>query len=143
MLRGLRAAEEARVTTLGKVMPQQGSSRIKRSLRQRIRDPSTSKPADELAFHLLATKAPFFEREFRIVSARRFRADFFFPLARLVVEVDGGGWVNGRHSRGDGIENDAEKSALIAQLPARLMRVTPKQIKDGRALDWILKALST
>lgn len=131
------------MTTLGKVMPQQGISRIKPGLRKRVLDPSTSKPADQLAFHLLAMKAPFFEREFQIVSDRRYRADFFFPLARLIVEVDGGGWVNGRHSRGNGIENDAEKSALIAQLPARLMRVTPKQIKDGRALNWILKALST
>jgi very-short-patch-repair endonuclease len=129
------------MSTLGKVMPQQGISRIKPGLRKRVGN-NTSTPADELAFQLLSVKTQFFEREFQIVPDRRYRADFFFIRARLIVEVDGGGWVNGRHSRGYGIENDAEKSALIARMPARLMRVTPKQIKDGRALDWILKALT-
>lgn len=102
-----------------------------------------SVPEDTLAFQLKAVKAPLFERQFRINPERRFMADFYFPAARVVVEVEGGGFVNGRHSRGAGIENDAEKSALIAQMPARLIRVTPKQVKNGRALDWILKALST
>ena len=100
-----------------------------------------SEPEENLAWQLKVAKAPIFERQFRITPERKFMADFYFPVGRLVVEVDGGGWVNGRHSRGDGIERDAEKSALIAQMPARLIRVTPKQINNGRALDWIFKAL--
>lgn len=97
---------------------------------------------ETLAFQLKAASAPLFERQFPIVAGRRFRADFYFPVGRLVVEVEGGGFINGRHSRGTGIESDAEKSACIARMPARLMRVTPGQVKRGEALDWILKALS-
>lgn len=98
---------------------------------------------DTLAFQLRSVKAPLFERQFRITPARKFMADFYFPVGRVVVEVEGGGYINGRHSRGAGMESDAEKSALIAQMPARLIRVTPSQVKKGLALDWILKALST
>lgn len=100
-----------------------------------------SEPEERLAFQLKAVGAPLFERQFRIHPERRFFADFFFPTGRLVVEVDGGGWANGRHSRGYGMDSDAEKSALIAAMPARLIRVTPKWINTGEALNWILKAL--
>jgi len=99
--------------------------------------------AELLAFQLKAHKAPLFEREFRIDPVRRFRIDIFFPKERLAVEVDGGGWVQGRHSRGGGMDSDAEKSALIARLPARLLRVTPKWIKNGQAVQWILEALKS
>lgn len=106
-----------------------------------------SKPEDLLAFQLKAVaEKPAFERQFRIHPDRNFMADFFFPhirgmISAMVVEVDGGGFVNGRHSRGVGIEKDCEKSSLIAAMPARLMRVTPTQIKKGDAILWILRAL--
>ncbi len=108
-----------------------------------VKLPKVSDPEEYLAFQLKAVNAPLFERQFRIHPERRFRADFYFPLARVVVEVEGGAFVNGRHSRGTGVENDAEKSALIAQMPARLIRVTPRHVKNGQAVQWILKALST
>lgn len=94
---------------------------------------------DLLAFQLTAYQVPY-ERNFRIHPERRFAADFYLRAPALVVEVDGGGFVQGRHSRGQGIENDCEKSALIACLPARLMRVTPRQVRSGNAVQWILRA---
>lgn len=105
------------------------------SIPQRASTPHSS-PEDELAFQLKAAKI-LFERQFRIHPDRRFKADFYLPKPRLVVEVDGGGYVNGRHSRGKGMERDCEKSAYIAQMPARLIRVTPKHIRSGEALRWI------
>ena len=95
-----------------------------------------SSPEDELAFQLKAAKI-LFERQFKIHPDRRFLADFFLPKPQIVVEIDGGGYVNGRHSRGKGMERDCEKSAYIAQMPARLIRVTPKHIRSGEALRWI------
>lgn len=99
-------------------------------------------PEDNLAWQLTQLKVPYV-RQHKIHSERRFKADFFFPQSSLVVEVQGGGWVNGHHSRGKGMENDAEKSFYIATVPARLITVTPKQVFNGLALDWILKALAT
>lgn len=96
-----------------------------------------------LAFQLKAHHAPQFDREFRICPERKFHIDIYFAKERLAVEVDGGGYINGRHSRGYGMDSDAEKSALIARLPARLLRVTPRWVKNGHAVQWILTALNT
>ncbi len=101
---------------------------------------SASAPEDTLAFHLTAVGIEFY-RQHRIHPRRRFRADFYFPAGRLVVEVNGGGFMQGRHSRGKGMESDGEKSWFIAMMPARLITVTPRHIKTGQALDWIEKAL--
>ena len=72
---------------------------------------------------------------------RRYRIDVAFPAQKLAVEIEGGGWINGRHSRGTGIETDAEKSALLAIQGWRLMRVTPKQVRNGTAWAWIRECL--
>lgn len=106
----------------------------------------TSAPEDLLAFQLKAVpERPIFERQFRIHPNRKFMADFFFPRVKgssaLVVEVDGGIWTGGRHVTGRGVESDCEKSSLIAAMPARLMRVTPNLVRNGKALKWILEAL--
>lgn len=128
-----------------KPIPASALEAAKRDIHRRIAQPLVKEATaeDTLAFQLKQVKAPLFERQFRITPERKFKADFYFPVGRVVVEVEGGGYINGRHSRGAGMESDAEKSALIAQMPARLIRVTPSQVKKGLALDWILKALST
>ena len=46
-------------------------------------------------------------------TKRRFRADFYVPAKRIVIEINGGQWVSGRHNRGGkGYENDLTKSNL-------------------------------
>lgn len=82
-----------------------------------------------------------FAREYRFHPARLWRLDFWFADAQLGVEVQGGGWTGGRHSRGGGIERDCEKSAYVAIAGYRLMMVTPSQIKRGQALEWIRQAV--
>ena len=93
-----------------------------------------------------------FEREYRFAPPRRWRADFalwqFWRSpgwkdieADILVEIDGGGYVAGRHSRGSGMEKDAEKQSAAAILGYRVIRCTPKQVNDGTALAWIKAAL--
>lgn len=79
-------------------------------------------------------------REVRFWPSRRWRIDILVADS-VAVEVDGGGWIMGRHSRGAGIEKDAEKSAHIAMAGYRLIRVTPKHVKSGEALQWIEAAI--
>lgn len=74
------------------------------------------------------------------IPGRRFRFDLAWPDVWLAVEVDGGGFVGGRHGNGRGIESDAEKVSLATALGWRVMRVTPTQVKDGRASEWIAAA---
>jgi len=79
--------------------------------------------------------------EHRFCPTRRFRIDVAFPAQMLAVEIEGGGFVGGRHSRGLGMESDAEKSALLAILGWRLIRCTPRQVKNGVAYAWVRQAL--
>ena len=76
-----------------------------------------------------------------LVPGRRFRFDLVFLAERLAVEVDGGLFTGGRHSRGLGAEADMEKAALAIGLGWRVMRVSPRHVRTGQALAWIEAAL--
>lgn len=86
-------------------------------------------------------KMPVPEREYRFHPTRRWRFDFAWPDRRVAVEVEGGVWVGGRHVQGTGFEKDCEKYSEAASLGWRVLRVTPRHIRQGRALEWIGKAL--
>lgn len=96
---------------------------------------------DTLAWQMSITGLPAPMREFRFAPPRRWRFDFAFVTAKLAVEVDGGTWVQGRHSRGDGFEKDCEKVNAAAALGWRIVRVTAAMVEDGRALKAIEEAL--
>lgn len=95
-----------------------------------------------LAFHLKAAKLDgLFLREFRFHSLRKWRFDFAYPQKLLAVEVDGGTWAGGRHNRGKGYEADCVKYNEAALIGWRILRFTGAMVIDGRALDYIEKAL--
>lgn len=79
--------------------------------------------------------------EYRFHETRKWRFDWAFVVARLAVEVEGGAFVNGRHTRGVGFVKDTEKYAEALILGWRVLRVTPKQIADGTALTWVDRIL--
>jgi very-short-patch-repair endonuclease len=79
--------------------------------------------------------------EYRFHPTRRWRFDYCWPEKSLALEVDGGGFVAGRHSRGTGIEKDCEKFNEAAVLGWTVLRVTPKHVHDGRALAWVQEML--
>lgn len=79
--------------------------------------------------------------EHRFMPERRFRFDLCWPSKMVALECDGGSWVGGRHTSGTGFERDAEKQSLAAAHGWRVLHCTPRQIKDGKALTWLLAAL--
>lgn len=50
-----------------------------------------------------------FETEYHFHPERRWRADFAFVDERVLVEIEGGVWTRGRHTRGRGFVRDCEK----------------------------------
>lgn len=54
------------------------------------------------------------ERECRLVPHRRFRWDFCWRDSHTAVEIQGGVYSGGRHTRGKGYERDMEKHNLLA-----------------------------
>ena len=99
-----------------------------------------SRLEEEFAFQLDALKIKY-EREAMPVKGRRWRVDFLIG-GWLVVEVEGGHWVNGRHTRGKGFEGDCEKYNAISNMGMRVLRVTGTHIKNGMALKWVDEALA-
>ena len=91
---------------------------------------------DELAFQLKASKIPF-DREIRFHPKRRWRFDFVIQDTKIAIEVEGGIWGMGRHTRGAGFQADAEKGNEALLLGWKVLRVTPEHIRSGKALEWI------
>ena len=54
-----------------------------------------------------AAGGPELQREYRFAPPRRWRADFAWPQARLLVEIEGGLWKRGRHLTPQGFAADA------------------------------------
>ena len=71
---------------------------------------------------------------------RNWRFDFAWPDQMLAVEVDGGTFSGGRHTRGQGYEGDCEKGNEAILRGWRVMHVTSKQVESGEALEWIERA---
>jgi len=72
---------------------------------------------------------------------REWRFDFAIEPQRLAIEVQGGIWNNGAHARGAGITRDCEKAAHAVIAGWRVIPVTGEQIKSGKAIEWIRRAL--
>lgn len=89
-----------------------------------------------LAWQLDLMRIPH-EREVVFAPPRKWRADF--RIGNLLIEVEGGVWTAGRHTRGSGFEADCEKYAKAMLLGYRVLRVTPAMIDDGRAIDYIMR----
>jgi len=79
------------------------------------------------------------QREWRFHDSRRWRFDFAWPAndPLVAVEVEGGIWTGGRHTRGKGATQDMEKYAVAATRAWYVLRVTGEHIKSGQALAWI------
>ena len=101
---------------------------------------SASDLEETLAMHMRAVGIPDPVREYKFDPKRRWRADFAWPELMLLVEVEGGIWTNGRHTRGKGFEADCEKYNEAALDGWTVLRFTGTHIKDGRALQMIERA---
>ncbi len=66
--------------------------------------------------------------EYRWHPVRKFRADYAFPLHRVLIEIDGGLWVNGGHSRGAARMHDMAKDRAATLLGWRTLRYAPTEL---------------
>lgn len=80
------------------------------------------------------------EPEYQFALPRKWRFDFCWPDLKLAVEIEGGTWIQGRHSRGKGFEKDAEKYNTAAMLGWLVLRFTTRQVTKS---DYALRITST
>jgi very-short-patch-repair endonuclease len=74
-----------------------------------------------------------YERELMLIPGRRFRFDFLITGTDLIVEVEGGTWSGGRHTRPAGFKKDCEKYNLALQHGYRVLRYTTDMVNKGDA----------
>ena len=94
-----------------------------------------------LVFQLQARKIRGWKREVSFVPGRRFRWDFAFCEEKLAIEIQGGTWSGGRHTRGGGYEQDCIKAQLAALAGWAVLPFTGSQVVRGEAVDVIERAL--
>lgn len=82
------------------------------------------------------------EPEHRFAPPRRWRFDYAWIPQKVALEVDGGVWTNGRHTRGAGFLRDVEKLNEAALLGWRVLRCTPDEAASGKVLDLLKRALA-
>ena len=95
-----------------------------------------------LLFQIKAMGLALPEKEYRFHETRRWRFDFAYPEQQLAVEVEGGTWAGGRHTRGSGYEKDCEKYNEAALRGWSVLRFTGSMIKSGKAVEILKEALS-
>ena len=117
-----------------------GSSRknVTKSNRKRRGAKAESVGESELVIQLKALKIEF-EQEFKFHPKRKWRADFHLVEKMILVEVEGGIWSGGRHTRGKGYLGDMEKYNAATVMGYRVIRFSTEQVKSGLAIQQIEK----
>lgn len=115
-----------------------GSSRknVTKSNRKRRSTKIESIGESLLATQLKALRIAF-EQEFKFHPKRKWRADFHLVEKMILVEVEGGIWSGGRHTRGKGYLGDMEKYNAATVMGYRVIRFSTEQVKSGLAIQQI------
>ena len=78
-----------------------------------------------------------FEQEFQFHTTRKWRADFHIKNTKLLIEVEGGIWSGGRHTRGKGYIGDMEKYNAATMMGYQVLRFSTEQVTSRFAIKQI------
>ena len=68
--------------------------------------------------------------EFKFHPKRRWRADIAIPSMKVLIEIHGGIWTQGRHTTGSGFLKDREKMNAAQILGWKVLEYSTKQAKE-------------
>jgi len=71
------------------------------------------------------------ELEYRFCPTRRWKFDYAYVKEKVAIEVQGGIWTRGRHSRPFGQIGDMEKLNRAQIMGWIVLQFTPSQIRSG------------
>lgn len=82
------------------------------------------------------------QKEFIFHPTRKWRFDYSWPELKVALEIHGGIFTNGRHTRGKGFSEDKVKMNSAQLLGWIVIEATTAQVKDGQMLNWIKAAIA-
>lgn len=94
---------------------------------------------------LREARLPLPEEEYAFArdEGRRWRFDFAWPADGMVaLEVEGGAWTQGRHTRGAGFLADIDKYNTATLRGWRVFRVVPRELCTAPTIALLRKAIS-
>jgi hypothetical protein len=97
---------------------------------------------DIVTAYFKSMKIPVPSYEYKFYDGRNWRLDIAWPYERLCIEVQGGIFVYGRHSRGAALLKEWEKLNTLASLGWRVLYCQPRDLCMMETCKWILAALA-
>jgi very-short-patch-repair endonuclease len=82
-----------------------------------------------------AERIPLPTKEHRFHPVRKWRFDLAWANQLLAVEVEGGVFTHGRHTRGAGYQRDLVKYNAAQLIGWRVLRYSTSQVKNGTAIE--------
>jgi len=96
------------------------------------------------ALQLRALGVPEPEREYvfaKKAMGRNWRFDMAWPDLMIAVEVEGGVWSRGRHTRGAGFIEDCSKQNAAVRLGWRVLRIPTPMVEDGSGAEMVVEMM--
>ena len=72
---------------------------------------------------------------------RKWRIDFAIVDLKIGIEIEGGVWANGRHTRGKGFIDDMEKYNAAITIGWVILRFTPQDLNKITTFDTVKKVV--
>ena len=72
--------------------------------------------------------------EYKFHPKRRWRLDWFVPSVNIGIEIEGGIWTRGRHTRPQGFLQDIEKYNAAALMGIKLYRINYGDLHSVKAI---------
>jgi hypothetical protein len=81
-------------------------------------------------------------KEYRFHTQRKWRFDYAMPDHNIALEVEGGVWSCGRHTRPQGFLGDVEKYNTATLMGWRVFRTTPSNLYRTDTLNLLKQAIN-
>lgn len=116
-------------------------SKEQKAAAEAIRDAQRQLARETFFKALDAGQIPRPVHEHAFYPTRDWRFDYAWIEPRVALEVEGGVWTHGRHTRGSGFVKDMEKYNAAATLGWRVLRVMPDKLTAAFTVETIRRAL--
>lgn len=73
--------------------------------------------------------------EYKFHPTRKWMNDYAILSHRIILEVEGGAWIGGRHTSGSGFLKDMIKYNEVTCMGYKLIRTTPTELFSAKTLD--------